>query len=100
MSKTIKQQDEKYILELEYHNEFKRDFKRVQSQGKNKQDIFDVIKLLRNKEKLPIKYRNHSLSGNYKGYFELHIWPDWLLIYKISKTAIILIRTGSHAELF
>ena len=100
VKKVFKEQEENYLLELEYHNEFKRDVKKIQAQNKNKQDLVDIVKLLRNKEKLPIKYRNHPLSGNYKGSYELHIWPDWLLIYKITKSSIILIRTGSHSELF
>lgn len=51
---------------------------------------------------LPAKYRNHQLIGNYVGYMECHIRPDWLLIYKIEKNKLILTlsRTGTHSDLF
>jgi mRNA interferase YafQ len=49
---------------------------------------------------LPIKNRNHKLKGNFKDYWECHIEPDWLLIYKLTSTEVILARTGTHADLF
>lgn len=53
-------------------------------------------------EKLPIKNRDHALSGNYEGFRECHIMPDWLLIYSLENTLkiVTLIRTGSHSDLF
>lgn len=61
-----------------------------------------VISPLINDQPLPIRFRDHSLSGNYKDRRECHIEPDWLLIYKIDRNAgeIIFERTGSHSELF
>ncbi len=60
-------------------------------------DIFLV-----RQQPLPAKHRDHALSGNYRGYRECHIQPDWLLIYKIEpqKLLLTLIRTGSHSDLF
>ena len=51
---------------------------------------------------LPAKYHDHSLSGDYSGYRECHILPDWLLIYRIEKALLILglTRTGTHSDLF
>ncbi|MBR5909213.1 MAG: type II toxin-antitoxin system YafQ family toxin [Schwartzia sp.] len=51
---------------------------------------------------LPEKYHDHKLAGNYKGYRECHIAPDWLLIYKTDRAKLILVltRTGNHSELF
>jgi len=46
------------------------------------------------------KYRDHPLTGNWRGYRDCHIQPDWLLIYRIADVELQLIRTGSHAELF
>ena len=53
-------------------------------------------------EALEAKYRDHSLSGNYKGCRECHIEPDWLLIYEIDDGILVLMlyRVGSHSELF
>jgi len=62
-----------------------------------------VIELLVNMEQeiLRIKYRDHALQGNWKGYRELHIQPDWLLVYKVDNKKLILtlVRTGSHDKI-
>ena len=62
----------------------------------------DVLILLKSGKKLPAKYKDHELKGDWKGFRELHISPDWLLIYTKNKTELILTltRTGSHSELF
>mgnify|MGYP000993410173 CR=1 FL=1 len=62
----------------------------------------NVIDMLRQGQTLDIKYRDHALTGNYEGYRECHIKPDWLLIYTISNEKLILTatRTGSHSDLF
>lgn len=49
---------------------------------------------------LPAKNRDHSLSGNYSGYRECHIEPDWLLKYRQEKNELFLYRTGTHSDLF
>ncbi len=67
---------------------------------------FDLSKLesvvvkLANGEKLEAKYSDHILTGNWKGYRECHISPDWLLIYCVKGDVLLLTRTGSHSELF
>ena len=60
-----------------------------------------VVEMLANDEALPHKYRDHILSGDWENHRECHIKPDWLLIYKKNDVnQLILIRTGSHSELF
>ena len=81
-------------------NSFKRDIKRVKLQGKNFELLDDVVKMLLEEKQLLTKYCNHKLTGNYGGYWELHIKPDWLLIYKVVDDRLYLVRTGSHSELF
>ncbi len=49
---------------------------------------------------LDSRYRNHSLHGEYEDCRECHIEPDWLLIYQVTETELVLIRTGTHADLF
>ena len=88
------------MLELERSNVFKRDIKQVRSQGKKFDLLNEVVNLLLNQESLPLRYCNHKLTGNYNGYMELHIQPDWLLIYKIDHKILFLARTGSHSDLF
>ena len=59
-----------------------------------------VIKMILDGKALPPKYKDHPLTGNYKGRRDCHIEPDWLLIYKKEKDSIIFERTGTHSDLF
>ena len=81
---------------------FQRDLKRMQKRGYYITLLKDVLNFLVNGEILPIKYKDHNLSGNFKGCRECHITPDWLLIYEISDDELILYltRTGTHSDLF
>lgn len=85
-----------------YTPKFKRDYKLMQKRGYEIESIKDVITKLANGEELPERNRDHALTGNYKGYRECHIKPDWLLIYQIVDEELILFltRTGTHADLF
>lgn len=58
------------------------------------------MKLLILEKPLLEKHRNHKLKGDYVGYWECHIEPDWLLVYKKTETHIIFARTGTHSDLF
>lgn len=78
---------------------FKKDFKRMRKRGRDTEKLKMLINLLVAEEPLPEHYRDHILVGNYVGRRECHIEPDWLLIYKLTATEIILERTGSHADL-
>ena len=62
----------------------------------------EVVSILEEKGKLPEKYKPHVLKGNFKGLYECHIQPDWLLIWQLEQEIklISLIRTGSHSDLF
>lgn len=90
------------MLDIQYEKSFKKDYKRMLKRGCNPQNLQDVLSFLVNQQPLPEKYRDHNLSGNYTGYRECHIEPDWLLIYKIfnDKLVLVLTRTGSHNDLF
>lgn len=81
---------------------FERDYKKIKKRGYDLTLLKKVITLLSEGTPLPKKYREHTLKGNYKGYTECHILPDWLLIYKIEKEVMIisLARTGTHSDLF
>jgi mRNA interferase YafQ len=79
---------------------FKRDVKRMQRQGREQEKLKRVLETLVKGEPLAAKYRDHVLVGQYKGTRECHIEPDWLLIYELAETEIVLIRTGSHSDLF
>ncbi len=88
------------MLDLIYRKSFEKDLKRAKKRQKNMVKLKTIITLLLKKKPLPLRCRDHALSGNYLYHRECHIEPDWLLIYKPTESAIILERTGSHADLF
>ena len=59
-----------------------------------------VLQLLIDAEPLPPRLRDHPLKGVWRSYRDLHIEPDWLLIYKADESTVIFERTGTHADLF
>lgn len=88
------------MLELIYETKFKKDLKLQQKRGKNLAKLFDIIELLQNDSTLPVNCRPHILSGDWDGFWELHIEPDWLLIYDFDDEKLYLARTGTHSDLF
>jgi mRNA interferase YafQ len=88
------------MLKLVTQNRFDRESKKMKKRGKDMEKLKEVIKLLQAGKPLPIKYRNHKLGGEFKDYWECHIQPDWLLVYKKTNTELILFATGTHADLF
>ena len=88
--------------EIRFTTQFKKDLKLAKKQGKDTEKLFDVIERLANGDVLDEKYRDHDLTGNYKGCRECHVDPDWLLIYEIDNGILVLMlyRIGSHSELF
>lgn len=88
--------------EVRFTSQFKRDLKLAKKQNKDIEKLFAIIEHLASGEPLEAKYRDHELSGNFKGYRECHIEPDWLLIYEVEDDILVLMmyRTGSHSELF
>jgi len=81
-------------------SQFKKDVKLMKKRGKKFEKFKQVIENLVMEIPLDERYRDHALIGQYKGTRECHIEPDWLLIYETTESEIILIRTGSHADLF
>ncbi len=83
-------------------NQFRKDLKLAAKRGYSMDKIKEVIAKLANGETLDAKYRDHLLTGNYGGYRECHIEPDWLLVYQIDGGQLILFlaRTGTHSDLF
>lgn len=81
-------------------SQFKKDVKRLQKRSKDLNKLKTVLQTLVGDEELAAQFRDHALVGQYKGSRECHLEPDWLLIYEQTKTELVLIRTGSHADLF
>ena len=85
---------------IEYGKQFKKDVKRIKRSGKDMQKLLRVIDLLMSQTPLPDRCRPHKLTGDYKDWWECHIEPDWLLVYKADAQRLKLARTGSHSDLF
>lgn len=80
--------------------QFERDVKRCQKRGKDMDKLKRLVRLLLDGEPLPARYRDHPLGGGWQGWRDAHIEPDWLLLYRVQDDALVLARTGSHADLF
>ena len=77
---------------------FKKDLKKLRAKDTGR--LKQLIGLLADEIPLPADYRDHALVGQWKGYRDAHIEPDWLLIYRVDADTVYLARTGSHAEIF
>ena len=90
------------MLEVVLSNQFRRDLKRAVWRGRDIALLEKIVNNLAERRPLPESNRDHSLTGNWSGYRECHIQPDWLLIYKVSddELLLLLMRTGTHADLF
>ncbi len=88
--------------EVKFTGQFKKDLQKAQKQGKDLDDLFAAVEVLAEGGKLDPSYRDHDLTGEFRGSRECHIAPDWLLIYEIRHHVLVLMlyRTGSHADLF
>ncbi len=82
-------------------SQFKQDLKKVKRSNRYKiEDLLEVVALLANDKPLAEKHKDHSLTGNWQAHRECHIKSDWLLIYQVVEDKLVLVRTGSHSELF
>lgn len=92
------------IYKIKRSSQFKKDFKTIVKRGYDLTELENVIRILKNGGVLPEKYKDHPLKNNkeYLDCRELHIEPDWLLVYKYYDNQVILylMRTGTHSDLF
>ncbi len=89
-------------LKVKYSNRFKRGLRLAAKRGLDISLLEEIVEKLQLGITLDAKYKDHSLSGNYKGCRECHIQPDWLLVYLIENDilTLTLVDTGTHADLF
>ena len=85
-----------------YYGSFKKDRKLMKKQNKDMNKLTEIMDLLINEKPLLPKHKNHTLHGDYINWWECHVEPDWLLIYRVEKSAeqVIFYRTGTHSDLF
>ena len=87
-------------FDLDFTNRFKKDVKLCIKRNYNITLLEEVLLELRENGKLNLKYKPHILSGNKDGLCECHIKSDWLLTWYFNESTIILVRTGTHSDLF
>lgn len=90
------------MYHLEYTNKFKKEYKLAIKRGYKEALIQKVISSIAQKLPLPAKNKAHKLTGIYNDCWKCHIQPDWLLIWQVNEATdtLILISTGTHADLF
>ncbi len=90
------------MLKVRFLARFKKDYKIIQKRGYDTRIFEAVVDMLRQEIPLPPRYQDHVLKGNYSGFRECHLTPDWLLIYKVENEilTLTLTRTGTHSDLF
>ena len=90
------------LYTLKLSSRFKSDYKKLKNNKRFIQEFERVIELLENWERLEKKYYDHNLEGKLSNFRECHIFPDILIVYKISEKGLILqlLRVGSHSEIF
>ena len=85
---------------LKQQSRFMADLRRQKRRGKDLEELIAVVEMLLEDGELSAAYRPHKLTGEWTGVWECHIEPDWLLIYNVTPNEVLLIRTGTHADLF
>jgi mRNA interferase YafQ len=79
---------------------FRKDVRRMEKRGKDMARLKAALLLLIEDRPLEPRHRDHMLKGEWSGYRDLHVEPDWVLIYRVTETEVRLARTGTHADLF
>ena len=82
-----------------FTNRMKKDVKLAKKQGKDLKKLTEIINMLLKGAALPDKCKDHSLKGDWQGFRDCHIEPDWLLIYRIEEDVLYLAASGSHSYL-
>ena len=80
--------------------QFEKDLKRGRKRGKNLDTLWSVVERLLSKQPLDPRHRRHRLTGDWFPRWECHIEPDWLLVWEQKNDTLILVRTGTHSDLF
>lgn len=88
------------MREIVHTSQFKRDFKKLRLSDQDEARLLEVIDALIDDKPIPVRYRDHGLTGNWIGYRECHLKPDILLIYKPEGNVVKFMRIGSHSSLF
>ena len=89
------------MLDIVISSKCRKDLKRARRRGLDMDAFFAVVEMLRRRETLPVRYRDHALTADRAGLRDCHIRPDWVLIYEVreAELVLLLVETGSHSDL-
>ena len=89
-------------MKISFTKDYKRDLKRLANQPEIllSAEMIDVMHHVLNGKNLPEKYKDHALSGNWKGFRDCHIKNDLVLIYHVNNEELTLVRLNTHSEVF
>lgn len=87
---------------VKFTTAYKKGYKRAKKRGLNMDLLDEAVDVLRNGEKLDAKYHDYALHGDFEGFRECHIQPDWLLVYLVEEDilTLTLTDTGTHSDIF
>lgn len=90
------------MLKIVASNRFRKDLRLAAKRKLNLDLLRQVVNTLAEEKPLDRQYRDHELTGDYAGFRECHIQPDWLLVYRVERLELelFLFRTGTHSDLF
>ena len=90
------------MYQVKFTSAYKKSYKLMKKRGLDLSILEEVIDLLRQGKQLDKRYQDPALAGNYAGFRECHIKPDWLLVYLIENDVLTLtlVDTGSHSDIF
>jgi len=102
VQKIVAKNSQKYKYSVDVTHQFKKDFVDCYVRGLDTNLLIAAVEILATEGALPAEYRAHPLRGNYQGFMECHIRPDWLLIWQQEDDTLTLLltNTGTHSDLF
>ena len=87
-------------LKLQRHKLFKKDIIKVKLADTQYTKFIIYVALLLEGKSLPVESRDHPLKGEWQRYREFHLGGDMLLIYLLDNDSLVLVRIGTHSQLF
>ena len=98
----ITRNNQQFKFSVDVTNNFKKDFVDCYYRGLDTGLLIRAVEILATEGKLPQEYKPHPLHGNYQGFMECHIQPDWLLVWKQEDDSLTLLltNTGTHSYIF
>ena len=90
------------MYQVKFTTAFKKSYKLMKKRNLDMTALDTVVDLLGQGKELDARYHDHALTGNFAGFRECHIKPDWLLVYLIEDDilTLTLVDTGSHSDVF